>query len=298
MATSILEEILREARAAKASDVHLTAGLPPKMRVNGKLLSMNYPRLVAAETLDILLGILPEAQRGRFEEKGEYSFSCSVPEVGRCRVSAYNQTGSVALALRLVETNVPSLEALGVPEAVEDLCNGQRGLILVAGPLGSGKSTTLAAMIDKINASRDAHILTLEDPIEYLHQHKKSMVHQREIGVDSINYANALQAALKEDVDVLMIGELRDSESVNAAVMAAEAGCVVLSAMNTDRADEVINRMVDLFPPYRQEQIRVRLENVLEAVVFQQLPVIEDGGERQAVFQVLPGGKGSKNTLV
>ena len=192
-----IEEILRTAKDAGASDVHLTVGIPPKIRVNGSLITMDYPRMLPADTLDVLISIMSEIQRERFEARGEYDMSFSIPNCGRYRVNAYKQRGSVALAFRLVGTQVPSPEELGVPDSVIDLYQRKRGLVLVTGPTGSGKSTTLAAIIDKINNNRDAHVITLEDPIEYLHQHKLSMVNQREIGLDSENYANALRAALR-----------------------------------------------------------------------------------------------------
>ena len=196
--------------------MHLTVGIPPKMRVNGNLSStMDYPKMLPADTLEVLVNIMTEVQRERFEERGEYDMSFSIPNCGRYRVNAYKQRGSVALAFRLVGTVVPSPEELGVPESVVDLYQRKRGLVLVTGPTGSGKSTTLAAIIDKINNNRDAHVITLEDPIEYLHQHKMSMVNQREIGIDSNNYANALRAALREDPDVILVGEMRDFETIS-----------------------------------------------------------------------------------
>ena len=182
-----IEEILREAKNAGASDVHITVGIPPKMRVNGSLVTMSYPKFMPADTTEMLLEIMNETQRELFEGRGEYDMSFSIREMGRYRVNAYKQRGSVALAIRLVGTQIPSAEELGLPESVADLYNRKRGLVLVTGPAGSGKSTTLAAIIDMINTYRDAHVITLEDPIEFLHQHKMSMVNQREIGLDSEN---------------------------------------------------------------------------------------------------------------
>ena len=217
-----IEEILREAKNAGASDVHITVGIPPKMRVNGSLVTMSYPKFMPADTTEILLEIMNETQRELFEERGEYDMSFSIREMGRYRVNAYKQRGSVALAIRLVGTQIPSAEELRLPESVADLYNRKRGLVLVTGPAGSGKSTTLAAIIDMINTYRDAHVITLEDPIEFLHQHKMSMVNQREIGLDSENYANALRAALREDPDVILVGEMRDLATISVAVTAAE----------------------------------------------------------------------------
>lgn len=282
-----IEEILQAAKESGASDVHLTVGIPPKMRVNGKLVTMDYPPMLPGDTLDVLIKIMSEAQREHFEEKGEYDMSFSIANLGRYRVNAYKQRGSVALAFRLVGTKIPSPEKLGMPESVIDIYRKKRGLVLVTGPAGSGKSTTLAAIIDKINNNRDAHVITLEDPIEYLHQHKMSMVNQREIGLDSDNYQNALRAALREDPDVILVGEMRDYETISIAITAAETGHLVLSALHTIGAANTIDRLIDVFPPHKQQQIRVQLANVLEAVVSQQLIPTADGTGRVAAFEVM-----------
>lgn len=293
-----IEEILKTAKEAGASDVHLTVGIPPKMRVNGNLLTMDdYPRLLPADTLEVLLNIMSEPQREKFEEKGEYDMSFSIPEIGRYRVNAYKQRGSVALALRLVETTVKSPKELGVPDSVVDLYQRKRGLILVTGPTGSGKSTTLASIIDKINNNRDAHVITLEDPIEYLHQHKMSMVNQREIGLDSGSYANALRAALREDPDVILVGEMRDFETISVAITAAETGHLVLSTLHTIGAVSTVDRVIDVFPPHQQQQIRVQLANVLEAVISQQLIPTADGHGRVAAFEVLHANHAIRNLI-
>lgn len=284
---SDIEAILREAKEAGASDVHLTVGVPPRMRVNGNLITMNYSRMLPADTLDILIGVMSEVQRQKFEERGEYDFSFSISNCGRYRVNAYKQHSGVALAFRLIADDIPTPEELGIPAAVMELYRRKRGLVLVTGPAGSGKSTTLAAIIDKINNNRDAHIITLEEPIEYLHQHKRSMVNQREIGLDSENYINALTAALREDPDVILIGELKDSETINAAVTAAETGHLVLSALHTIGAVSTVERLIDVFPPYRQQQFRIRLANILEAVVSQQLIPAVDNERRIAAFEIL-----------
>ena len=292
-----IEEILSAAKEAGASDVHLTVGIPPKMRVNGNLITMNYPRMLPADTLDVLLSIMTEPQRDRFEERGEYDMSFSIPNVGRYRVNAYKQRGSVAMAFRLVGTKVPAPEELGVPVSVVDLYQRKRGLILVTGPTGSGKSTTLAAIIDKINNNRDAHVITLEDPIEYLHQHKMSMVNQREIGLDSESYANALRAALREDPDVILVGEMRDFETISVAITAAETGHLVLSTLHTIGAASTVDRVIDVFPPHQQQQIRVQLSNVLEAVISQQLIPRADGKGRVAAFEVLHANPAIRNLI-
>lgn len=293
----MIEEILRKAKEAGASDVHLTVGIPPKMRVNGDLITMDYPKLMPADTLDILIGVMSEAQRERFEERGEYDFSFSISCCGRFRVNAYKQRGSVAMAFRLVATSIPSPEELGVPESVIELYQRRRGLVLVTGPTGSGKSTTLAAIIDKINNNRDAHVITLEDPIEFLHQHKLSMVNQREIGLDSENYASALRAALREDPDVILVGEMRDFETISVAITAAETGHLVLSTLHTIGAASTVDRVIDVFPPHQQQQIRVQLANVLEAVISQQLIPTADGRERVAAFEVMHANHAVRNLI-
>lgn len=293
-----IKEILEKAKVAGASDVHITVGIPPKMRVNGKLITMSeYNRLLPADTLEIVLDIMTENQRNRFEERGEYDMSFSIPDLGRYRVNAYKQRGSVALAFRLVGTKVPSPEELGVPESVIDLYQRKRGLVLVTGPTGSGKSTTLAAIIDKINNCRDAHVITLEDPIEYLHQHKMAMVNQREIGLDSDNYANALRAALREDPDVILVGEMRDLETISVAITAAETGHLVLSTLHTIGAASTVDRIIDVFPPHQQQQIRVQLSNVLEAVISQQLIPTADGKGRVAAFEVMHANHAVRNLI-
>lgn len=292
-----IEEILTAAKEAGASDVHLTVGIPPKMRVNGNLVTMDFPKMLPADTLDVVLSIMTESQRDRYEEKGEYDMSFAVPNVARYRVNVFKQRGSAALAFRVVSTEIPSPEKLGVPESVIDLYQRKRGLILVTGPTGSGKSTTLAAIIDKVNSNRDAHIITLEDPIEYLHQHKMSMVNQREIGLDSENYANALRAALREDPDVILVGEMRDFETISVAITAAETGHLVLSTLHTIGAASTIDRVIDVFPPHQQQQIRVQLSNVLEAVISQQLIPTSDGRGRCAAFEVMHANHAVRNLI-
>ena len=291
-----IEEILRAAKEAGASDVHLTVGIPPKMRVNGNLITMDYPRMLPADTLEVLVNIMTEVQRERFEERGEYDMSFSIPNCGRYRVNAYKQRGSVALAFRLVGTVVPSPEELGVPESVVELYQRKRGLVLVTGPTGSGKSTTLAAIIDKINNNRDAHVITLEDPIEYLHQHKMSMVNQREIGIDSNNYANALRAALREDPDVILVGEMRDFETISVAITAAETGHLVFSTLHTNSAAATIDRVIDVFPPHQQQQTRIQLSGVIEGIIAQQL-LPKEGGGRVAAYEVMLATPAIRNLI-
>ena len=292
-----IEEMLRIAKAAGASDVHVTVGIPPKMRVNGKLITMEFDRLMPNDTQQMLMGIMNEEQKKRFEERGEYDMSFSIPNTGRYRINAYKQRGSVAIALRLVGTHVPSAEELGGPDSVLNLYEKKRGLVLVTGPTGSGKSTTLAAIIDKINNNRESHVITLEDPIEYLHHHKLSIVNQREIGLDTQSYANALRAALREDPDVILVGEMRDFETISVAITAAETGHLVLSSLHTLGAASTVDRVIDVFPSHQQQQIRVQFANVLEAVVSQQLIPKKDGDGRIAAFEVLHANQAARNLI-
>ena len=291
-----IDEILVKAVDTGASDVHITVGVPPKMRVNGQLLTTEYDRLLPPDTKAYLSEIMDERQMEKFEETGEYDMSFSIRNLGRYRVNAFMQRGSVAIALRLVGTEVPDPVSLGVPPSVIDLYTRKRGLILVTGPTGSGKSTTLAGIIDKINNNREAHIITLEDPIEYLHQHKKSIVNQREIGLDSHTYANALRAALREDPDVILVGEMRDLETISTAITAAETGHLVFSTLHTIGAASTVDRIIDVFPPHQQQQIRTQLANVLEAVISQQL-IPRVGGGRCAAFEVMHTNSAIRNLI-
>lgn len=284
---SVIEGILRTAREAGASDVHLAADMPPGMRVNGSLILMDYPKMLPSDTLDVLVSIMTEVQREQFEEQGEYDMSLSIPGCGRYRVNAYKQRGSVALSFRLVHTKIPSLEELSIPDSVINLCWKKKGLVLITGPAGSGRTTVLAAMIEQINSNRASHIITLEDPIEYLHQHKKSMVSQREIGIDSESYSKALRAALHEDSDVIMVGEMSDIDTISMAITAAETGHLVFSTLYTVGAAATVERIVDSFPPHQQRQIRLRLSNVLEAVISRQLIPAADGRGRAAAYEVM-----------
>ncbi|MDR2547622.1 MAG: type IV pilus twitching motility protein PilT [Lachnospiraceae bacterium] len=292
-----IEEMLRIAHENKASDLHITVGVPPKMRINGELVEMGGDRLMPPDTEAIIDQVMNDYQRKRFDELGEWDMSFSVPELGRYRVNAYRQRGTVAAAFRIVGTQVPSPEVLGVPQSVIELYNRKRGLILVTGPTGSGKSTTLAAIIDKVNNHRECHVITLEDPIEYLHRHKKSMVNQREIGIDSMSYANALRASLREDPDVILVGEMRDFETISVAVTAAETGHLVLSTLHTTGAASTVDRVIDVFPPHQQQQIRVQFANVLESVVSQQLIPTVDGKGRAAAFEVLHANHAVRNLV-
>ncbi len=297
MAMPTLEEILTIAYNAGASDIHITVGLPPIMRLNGHLMKLDYPVLTANDTLELCVNMLKPKQREKFEERGEYDMSVAFPGIGRYRVNVFKQRGCIGIALRTVTTEIPQAEQLGIPQSVIDLYTRKRGLILVTGPTGSGKSTTLASIIDKINKTRDAHIITLEEPIEYSHEHRMAMVNQREIGQDTESFANALRAALREDPDVILVGEMRDYETISTAITAAETGHLVLSTLHTIDAASTVDRIIDAFPPHQQQQIRVQLSAVLVCIISQSLipNLTEDG--RVAAFEVMHANAAVKNLI-
>lgn len=282
-----IEEILEMAREAKASDVHLIVGASPRMRINGKLCEMGYEKLIAADTLDMLLTIMTEEQRERFEEKGECIVTISFPYGGRCRINAYKQNGNVAFAIRLIDDELLSLEELGILEELKDLCEQKSGLILLTGVSGSGRSTTLSAIIEYINDTREAHIITLEKPIEYLHSHKKSIVNQREIEVDVDTYSSAIKAAIYEDADIIVIGEMEDCETIQQAIFAAETGHLVFAVMNISESANVMDSIIKEFLPYQQQRIKERLAEVLKAILFQQLLPLSDNSGCIADFKIL-----------
>ena len=292
-----IEQIMGCAKDAGASDVHITVGISPKMRVNGKLMVMPFPVMLPADTEIICDSMMNDKQKEHFEEKGEWDFSYSIPQMGRYRVNAFRQRGSVAMVLRIVGTVVPTPESLSLPPSVIDLYKMKRGLVLVTGPTGSGKSTTLASLVGKINMDLDAHIITLEDPIEYLHRHARSIVNQREIGIDATSYDLALRSALREDPDVILVGEMRDLETISTAITAAETGHLVLSTLHTIGAAATIERIIDVFPPHQQEQIRTQLANVLVSVVSQQLVPTVDKRGRVAAFEVMHATPAIRNLI-
>jgi twitching motility protein PilT len=291
-----VEQLLSIAKEKKASDVHVTVGLPPRVRINGELVDLDYPKLSPDDCEKLILDIMDDRQQAMFKDRGELDFSFSVPNIGRYRVNVFRQRGSVACAMRIVGTEIPKPESLGVPKSVVDLYAKKR-LVLVTGPTGSGKSTTLASLIDRINDERNAHVITLEDPIEYLHSHRKAMINQREIGLDTHSYADALRAALREDPDVILVGEMRDLETISTAITAAETGHLVFSTLHTIGAAATIDRIIDVFPPHQQQQIRIQLAVVLEAVISQQLIPTADRCGRVAAFEVMHGTIPIKNLI-
>ncbi|MGB9586569.1 MAG: type IV pilus twitching motility protein PilT, partial [Armatimonadota bacterium] len=266
-----IDDLLRLVVERGGSDLHIAVGIPPVIRIDGQLVPVNYERLTAQDTQRLCYDILSDEQIQRFESTLELDFSYSVSKVSRFRVNVYRDKGTVAAAFRVIPARIPTIRELGLPLILEDLTRKPRGLILVTGPTGSGKSTTLAAMINQINSERSAHIITIEDPIEYLHHHKLSIINQRELGMDTKSFAAALRSALREDPDVILVGEMRDLETIATAITCAETGHLVLATLHTNNAPQTVDRMVDVFPPEQQEQIRFMLSNNLEAVLCQQL---------------------------
>lgn len=266
-----IQQLLEEMVAKEATDLHLVAGSPPCFRINQELVTTDYEVLTPAMTRSLVYSLLNDHQKKKLEEEMELDFAISIEGVSRFRGNAYIQRGSVACAIRRIPFNIPTIRELGLPSVVEKLVEKRQGFILVTGPTGSGKSTTLAAMINKINNERACHIVTIEDPIEYLHRNKMAIVSQREVGQDTRSFASALKYVLRQDPDVIMIGEMRDLETISAALTAAETGHLVLATLHTDSAVESINRIIDVFPPHQQGQVRVQLAQVIEAVITQRL---------------------------
>jgi pilus retraction protein PilT len=292
-----LDELLQEAINRRASDIHISAGIPPMLRINGKLIPYMTAPMMPEDTRRLLLEILNEEQYERYTKIGEYDLSWARQGISRFRVNAFRQRGSDAIVIRMIAFSVPTLDELRMPAILKELAGKSRGLILVTGPTGSGKTTTLAAMINEINCTREVHVLTLEDPIEYLHKHKKSIVNQREIGNDTQSYANALRSAMREDPDVILIGEMRDLETIAIAVTAAETGHLVLSTLHTIGAAKTIDRIVDVFPPYQQKQIMVQLAAVLEGVISQQLIERFDEEGRACAMEIMTGTSAVRNLI-
>ena len=282
-------EIVKRAIEMEASDIHITVGIPPTARINGELVHVIEEVLTPEDTKSLVLEAIDEKQKAKLTQDGELDLSYSAEGIGRLRINAFKQRNSYSMAIRIINLTIPSMDDLGLPEVVQKLAKTRRGLILVTGPTGSGKSTTLASMIDQINHDRSGHILTLEDPIEYLHKHNKSIVNQREIGLDSDSFSNALRAALRQDPDVILVGEMRDLETISIAITAAETGHLVLSTLHTLGAAKTIDRVIDVFPPHQQQQVKTQLSSVLEGIISQQLLPTKDGNGRVASFEILVG---------
>ena len=281
-------DVLLETMRRNASDLHITSGVPPMIRVRGRLVPMEgFPKLGGQETREIVYSILNNDQRQRLETDWQIDFAYAIPGHARFRVNAYFQRGSIGAAFRLIPAEILSIEQLGLPSVTHDFTSKPRGIVLVTGPTGSGKSTTLAAMIDEINATREEHIMTVEDPIEFLHSHKKCVVNQRELGADAPSFALALRAALRQDPDVILVGEMRDLETISTALTAAETGHLVFATLHTQSAAQTIDRVIDVFPPHQQGQVRVQLSVALQGVMTQQLLPTADGSSRVAAIETL-----------
>ncbi|MDT8341198.1 MAG: type IV pilus twitching motility protein PilT [Longimicrobiales bacterium] len=283
-----LRLLLQEMIQRGASDLHLTVGERPKLRVDGDLLASQYPKVLAPkDTLGLAYSILTENQKKRFEVEDELDFSFGVQNLSRFRGNVYKQRGCVAMAVRQIPYEIHSVEKLGLPAILNRLAERPRGLVLVTGPTGSGKSTTLAAMVDKINKERRGHIITVEDPIEFIHRHQLCVVNQREVGADTKSFTAALKYALRQDPDVLLIGEMRDLETISAALTIAETGHLVLATLHTNSAAESVNRIIDAFPSHQQAQVRAQLAFVLEGVVTQTLLPRAKGKGRVVASEVM-----------
>ncbi len=291
-------ELLKIAVAMGSSDLHIVVGRPPVVRVDGFLRDLDAPVLTPAETRRLVYGILTDLQKQRFEENKELDFSLSVADVSRFRVNSHFQRGTVAAAFRSIPNRIPTFEELHLPRMIcETLARRPNGLILVTGPTGSGKSTSLATMINMINEERPCHIITCEDPIEYLHPHRRALVEQREVGEDTMSFQHALKFALRQDPDVILVGEMRDLETISAAITAAETGHLVFSTLHTVDVIQTVDRVIDVFPPHQQEQIRIMLAGVLEGVFSQRLLPSAKGSGRELALEILTGTDAVRNMI-
>jgi twitching motility protein PilT len=292
-----IDYLLRAGFELKASDIHLTVGVPPIMRVNGELKRYGQDSLMPKEIEEMAQTIIPENMWDQFKEKGELDFSYGIPGVSRFRINTYLQRSCVAMAIRIVPTRIPSLEELELPQILQQIAEKPQGLVLVTGPTGSGKSTTLASIINYMNQTSRKHIITLEDPIEYLHKHGNSIIDQREVGFDTNNFANGLRAALRQDPDVILVGEMRDLETIQTAITAAETGHLVLGTLHTSSAPATINRIIDVFPPSQQPQVRIQLASVLVGIISQRLFKTIDNKSRKAATEILINNSAVANLI-
>lgn len=285
-----LNEILTIAVKARGSDIHIKTGMPPIVRIDGRLRAIpNADRLSAENVMNMAMGIMNERQQKHFDQNFEVDLAYGVPGLGRFRVSVYAQRGSIAMVFRAIPFGIPSLESLNLPPVLKKIALEERGLVLVTGTTGSGKSTTLAAMVDFINESRNCNIITIEDPVEYLHKDKKSIISQREVGFDTTSFGKALTSALRQDPDVILVGEMRDFETIETALTAAETGHLVMSTLHTLDAAETINRIISVFPPYHQRQVRMQLSGIIKGVISQRLVPRADGKGRVPAVEVMVG---------
>jgi twitching motility protein PilT len=280
-------DVLMQVMERNASDLHLTAGSPPMIRHHGRLHALDYPVLTPQVTREVIYSILTNDQRQRLENDWQLDLAYSIPGKARFRVNAYFQRASLSAAFRLIPQDMPKLRSLGLPQTLEDFTKKPRGFVLVTGPTGSGKSTTLAAMLDLINDTRHEHILTIEDPIEFLHMHKSCIVNQRELGADAQSFGQALKAGLRQDPDVILVGEMRDLETISTALTAAETGHLVFATLHTQDTAQTVDRIVDVFPPAQQQQVRVQLSVALQGIVTQQLLPLANGTGRCVAAEIL-----------
>ncbi|MBI2835483.1 MAG: type IV pilus twitching motility protein PilT [Acidobacteria bacterium] len=292
-----MTELLKATVEMQGSDLHITTNTPPRVRVNGELQAMQMPPLTPAETKHLVYSLLTDSQKKRFEETLELDFSFGVRGIARFRCNVFSQRGSVAAVYRLIPDRIRSIQELGLPPVLATLADRPHGLVLITGPTGCGKSTTLAAMLDRINQERSQHIVTIEDPIEYIHPHKTSIVNQREVHSDTLAFGNALRAALREDPDIVLIGELRDLETIEAGLRIAETGHLTLTSLHTNSAVQTINRIIDVFPAHQQNQIRAQLSLVLEGVACQALVPRADGNGRVPALEILLPTPGIRNLI-
>src|SRR6476659_6460987 len=292
-----LPELLKTTVELNGSDLHLTTATPPQVRVHGKLQRLDMSELSPADTKQLAYSVLTDQQKKRFEETLELDFSFGIKGLARFRCNMFNQRGAVAAVYRLIPERIRSFDELGLPPVLAHLADRPRGLVLVTGPTGSGKSTTLAAMIDRVNESRPAHILTIEDPVEYLHNHKMALVNQRELHADTQSFSLALRAALREDPDVVLVGEMRDLETIEAAMKLAETGHLTMATLHTNSAAQTITRIIDAFPAHQQAQIRTQMSLVLEGIVCQALLPKASGSGRVAALEILTATPAIRNLI-
>jgi twitching motility protein PilT len=292
-----LQQLLKAMVEKGASDLHITTGSPPQLRIDGSLVPLRVNPLTPTETKQISYSVLTDTQKMRFEEDQELDFSFGVRNLARFRANLFMQRGAVGGVFRTIPFKIATISDLGLPPVLEELCNKPRGLVLVTGPTGSGKSTTLAAMIDKINSERHEHIITVEDPIEYLHAHKSCLINQREVGADTTSFKKALKYILRQDPDVVLIGEMRDLETIEAALVTAETGHLCFATLHTNSAVQTINRIIDVFPPGQQSQIRAQLSFVLEGVISQSLLPKATGNGRVPALEVMIPNPAIRNLI-